>query len=160
MFLARATLRPDLKFSSSLASFLRFVLTSPHNSEKFLSLFDSRRIKRVKAGWFSPHDIMARLAAMFHAAFCESKLLARGGYQTLTKSTHTHWNDCVHIHLNVYACSVSNICFYHSFVYMFLIFFFPVRLNYSLFHRWDSWLTEESQCRFLEGDINKKRLAS
>lgn len=46
-----------------------------------------------------PSDIMARLTAMFHAAFCESKLLAQSGCQTLTLNPVARWHERVRSHV-------------------------------------------------------------
>lgn len=90
MFLA--ILLPKSKFCLSLASSLCFVLTSPQCYGIKLRTFSVRLIlagSKELSWMIFPNDIMARLTAMFHAAFCESKLLAQRGYQTLTKSTRT-----------------------------------------------------------------------
>lgn len=106
-FLAVAMLLPILQLSLSLAIFLSFVLTSPqywriklYELSFCLILSGSNNLS-----WMSfANDIIVRRSAMFHAAFSESKLLAQGGYQTLTKSTVTlrearaHPSTCTHTH--------------------------------------------------------------
>lgn len=99
MFLARAMLPAKSKFRLSLASFLCFVLTSPQCcGDKTLRTFSVRLIlagSKQLSWMIFPNDIMARLAAMFHAASCESKLLAHGGYRHLLNPL-THRDDCTH----------------------------------------------------------------
>lgn len=89
-----------------------------------------------------PNDIMARLAAMFHAAFCESKLLAQGGYQTLTKSS-----ACTVVHMRTHPSTHPSA---RALKHLFLPFlclhvfdFFLCSLKLSLLQRW-----KESHCNF------------
>lgn len=152
---------PKSKFSLCLACILRFVLTSPRLLDKtsmnFFQFVWFLQDQKRRSWMIFPNDIMARLAAMFHAASCESKLLAQNACQTLSISSHTLAWARPRARPRAHAPSslLKHLFLPFLFVYMFF-WCLPVQPNYS-FHRWCSWFTKESQCTFSRETSIKRR---
>lgn len=152
---------PKSKFSLCLACFLRFVLTSPRLLDKtslnFFQFVWFLQDQKRRSWMIFPNDIMARLAAMFHAASCESKLLAQNACQTLSISSHTLAWARPHARPRAHAPRSLLKHLFLPFLFVYMFFFVSSCAAKLQLSQMMQLVHKRITMHFLKGNINKKK---